>query len=71
MDAVGAMLSHEFWFSSHHQVNSTPHFAGVAVIGAACVAGALLAEGDGLEDLGDRASETDTLRQKLDTLSNS
>ena len=29
---------------------------GVALIGAACVAGALLAEGDGLEDLGARAS---------------
>ena len=43
-------------FGFLHTINGS--FAGVAVIGAACVAGALLAEGDGLEDLGDRASES-------------
>lgn len=41
------LFSPFLWFSCHE---SHP---GVAVIGAACVAGALLAEGDGLEDLGD------------------
>jgi len=59
-DVVGAIIappSHFLMsFGFLHTINGS--FAGVAVIGAACVAGALLAEGDGLEDLGDRASES-------------